>query len=197
VLLACDGPAGSDAPRGPAARLRLAGTPLEGPAPPPDFVLTDTAGEPFDFAHATRGFVTLLYFGYTSCPDVCPVHLANIAAALHRSPPDVRRGVKVVFVGVDPARDTPPRLREWLDHFDPGFVGLTGSPEDLEAAQRAAGVPPAFAEATGDDYAVSHAGWVLLLTPDNRPRLRYPLGTRQKQWAHDLEVLVRQGWPDA
>ncbi len=178
-----------------AARLRLAGTPVPGFPERPDFVLTDTEGRRFDFRAETGGELTLLFFGYTSCPDICPVHLANLAAALDRISPDVGRALEVVFVGVDPARDTPERMREWLDHFDPRFVGLTGTPEELEAAQRAAGVPLAFADGEGEGYAVSHAGWITLYDRSDRARLRYPFGTRQKQWAHDLAVLAREGWP--
>lgn len=178
------------------AELRLAGAPVEEPARKPDFVLTDTRGEPYAFRPETAGRLTLLFFGYTSCPDVCPVHLANLAAAL-RGDPEVRRAVEVVFVGVDPERDTPERLRSFLDGFDPSFVGLTGSPEALAAAQRAAGVPEAFVDATWEGgYSVSHAGWILVYTPDGRARLKYPFGTRQKEWAHDLGVLVRRGWPE-
>jgi len=178
------------------AELRLAGAPVEEGARKPDFVLTDTRGEPYDFRRETAGRLTLLFFGYTSCPDVCPVHLANLAAAL-RGDPEVRRAVEVVFVGVDPERDTPERVRSFLDGFDPSFVGLTGSPEALATAQRAAGVPEAFVDATWEEgYSVSHAGWILLYTQDGRARLRYPFGTRQKEWAHDLGVLVRRGWPD-
>ncbi len=179
-----------------ATALRLSGVPTETFGGKPDFVLTDTEGQPFDFREATRDRTTLLFFGYTSCPDICPVHLANVAAVLRKLPRDVGRAVTVVFVAVDPPRDTPERIRTWLDHFDGRFVGLTGTPAELEAAQVAAGVPPAYADGEGDDYIVSHAGWISLYTHDGRAELRYPFGTRQHEWAHDLEVLVETGWPE-
>ncbi len=180
-----------------AHRLGLNGVPFSEPLPRPDFVLRDTSGAPFDFRAATEGRLTLLFFGYTNCPDICPVHMANLAAVLGRSP-DLRKRVEVVFVGVDVPRDTPGHLREWLDHFDRGFVGLTGTPEEIEAAQLAAGVPPAMVDSRWEDgYSVSHAGWLTLYTPDGPARLRYPFGTRQSELAHDLEVLVEKGWPGA
>src|SRR5579864_5220864 len=79
--------------------------------PKPRFVLTDTSGAPFDFWERTRGSVTLLFFGYTNCPDQCPMHMANIGQALKRLPPDVADRVKLVFVTTDPARDSGVALR--------------------------------------------------------------------------------------
>jgi len=201
--LACDrgGEAGSSstsAAEETAQRLGLAGTAFSAPLPRPDFALTDMQGRPFDFRGATGGRLTLLFFGYTSCPDVCPTTLASLAKGLGELPPDLRDAVQVVFVGVDPARDTPERLRDWLAHFDPRFVGLTGSETELAQAQRAAAVPAAFVdEKLPDGYTVAHASWVLVYTPDDQAHLRYGTDTSAAQWAHDLAVLVRDGWPSA
>lgn len=194
-----DEPEARSEPRSPAeevvARLRLAGSPLPEPLAKPELALRDTEGRPFDFRAETDGFLTLLFFGYTSCPDICPVHLANLAAVLAKDG-ELRRKVKVVFVGVDAGRDTPERVREFLGRFDSGFVGLTGTAEELERAQASAGVPVAFVDRSWEGgYSVSHAGWIVLFTPDNQARLRYPFGVRQREWAHDLAVLVREGWP--
>ena len=191
------GPAGTSTSEGDrvVAELGLHGTAL-GPLERPDFVLTESEGGAYDFRAETGGGVTLLYFGYTNCPDICPVHFSNIAAALKQAPSEVRRGVTVVFVGVDAPRDTPERVREWLDFFDADFVGLTGTEEELEAAQIAAGAPPAFVDEQFEGgYSVAHAGWLFLYTPDDLMHLRYPAGVRQSGWAHDLDVLVREGWP--
>jgi protein SCO1/2 len=124
------------------------------------------------------------------------VHLANISAALEETPLETRRGVKVVFVGVDAARDTPEKVRDWLAFFDEDFIGLTGTEEELAAAQTAANVPVAFKDSEFEGgYTVAHAGWIFLYTQDNLTHLRYPSGIRQSSWAHDLELLVREGWP--
>ena len=173
---------------------RLWGAVLGEPLPKPDFVLTTTAGQPYDFRRETAGYVTLLFFGYTHCPDICPVHMANIAAVLHRLTPDVAGRVKVIMVTVDPERDTPERLRSWLDNFDRGFVGLTGSDSALAAAQRSLGLPPAVKEGSGPEYGVGHAAAVYAFTPDDLSHVVYPWGVRQVDWAHDLPLLVAGTW---
>ena len=128
-----------EATRAPASSLRgLVPTPLPRK---PSFTLTDTSGRPFRFAARTRGTLTYLYFGYTHCPDACPTAMTDLAYAVRRQPASVRRRTTVVFVTVDPRRDTPRRLRSWLDHYNRSFVGLTGTPQQIAAAERAAGVP--------------------------------------------------------
>ena len=179
LAAACGRPA-ADRPLSPGG---FVGAELIPPRPKPEFVLT-----------GTDGYLTLLFFGYTHCPDVCPVHMANIAAVLKRLPVDVGRAVRVVFVTTDPARDTQARLRQWLDAFDPSFIGLTGTPTQLEQVQTAAGVLPAEPDTTaGPDYTVGHAAQVIAYTPDNLERVMYPFGTRQADWAHDIPLLVRMG----
>ncbi len=171
---------------------RLRGVEPPNPEPKPAFTLTDLDGRRYDFRAETAGRLTFLFFGYTYCPDICPVHLANLAAALARLPRADADRVRVVFVTTDPKRDTPERMRVWLGAFDPTFVGLTGSRAELEAAQRAAGVVPTVAQpAPGDtNYAVGHAAQVIAYGPDGNMRAQYPFGTRQKDWAHDLPILL-------
>src|SRR5246127_1864237 len=111
------------------------------PLPKPHFVLTDTSGARFDFWNRTRGSITLLFFGYTYCPDECPLHMAHLGAALKKLSPEIAAQVKLVFVTTDPARDKPAELRRWLNNFDKRFVGLTGTLAALAVAQKAAGVP--------------------------------------------------------
>src|SRR5262245_44057768 len=131
------------------------------PLPKPDFTLTDTSGAPFDFWLATQGYVALLFFGYTHCPDECPLHMANIASGLQQVSTEVGEQVKVVFVTTDPTRDSAAVLRTWLDHFDRRFIGLTGSEAAIAAAQRAAHIPPASKTGRANhDYAVEHASFV-------------------------------------
>ncbi|HUG08766.1 MAG TPA: SCO family protein [Acidimicrobiia bacterium] len=167
----------------------LQGVAIENPAERPSFTLTDTSGEPYEFAAATEGKLTLLYFGYLNCPDICPVHLAQIAEVFERIP-NVARDTEVVFVSVDPGRDSPQDIREFLDNFDHRFVGLTGTEDELVRAQSAAGVPPAVIVENGDDYTVDHAGWVIAYGPDGLNHAIYPFGTRQSQWDNDLQILA-------
>ena len=104
---------------------------LTPPQPRPQFTLTDTAGKPYKFGTATAGKPTLLYFGYTHCPDVCPTTLADITQALQPVPAAMRSATQVVFVTTDVKRDTPAVLKAYLAKFDAGlpnqFVGLTGT----------------------------------------------------------------------
>ncbi|HEX6947569.1 MAG TPA: SCO family protein [Acidimicrobiia bacterium] len=178
--------------RAPVTTDQLQGVKVENPTPKPEFTLTDTEGSPYDFAEETEGKVALLYFGYTSCPDICPTHMAQIAEVLEQYP-QLEREVEVVFVTVDPERDTPERLRQYLDSFHPSFVGLTGTPEELEAAQRAANVPVATFDGEGPDYTVNHAAYVIAYAPDGLSHSIYPFGTRQAQWNNDLRVLAEMG----
>lgn len=128
------------------------------PLPKPAFVLTDTSGTSFNFWDRTLGSVTLLFFGYTSCPDQCPMHMANIGLALKKLPGRIADQVQLVFATTDPARDTPAELRRWLDNFDVHFIGLTGAEAALDTAQRSAAVPPAQkTKPRNGDYSVSDA----------------------------------------
>lgn len=92
----------------------------------PDLSLTDTAGKPFNLVTDTDKPLTLVFFGYTNCPDLCPLTMANVASAMARLTDEQRSEVDVVVITTDPARDDPATLRAWLDRFNPDFIGLTG-----------------------------------------------------------------------
>jgi protein SCO1 len=173
----------------------LSGPQILPPTPKPEFILTTTEGAPFDFQKETAGYVTLLFFGYTHCPDVCPVHLANIAAALSKLSPEVNNAVKVVFVTTDPARDTPAVMRAWLDKFDHRFIGLTGDTLAIAEAMRLSRLGSAFKETGTSDssYTVGHSAIVLAFTRDNLAHVVYPFGIRQADWAKDLVLLTKGG----
>ena len=156
-----------------------------------EFQLTDTEGQVFDFATESKGTVTLLFFGYTRCPDVCPVHMATIAGALKKLPHRIASQVQVVFVTTDPDRDTPERIREWLDHFDTEFIGLTGTEEEIAAAGHQVKIAPAVKEPMEDgDYLMGHSARVIAFTADGAGRYLYPFGTRQADWAAEIPALV-------
>lgn len=161
----------------------------EGVGAPSLLGLVNADGSPFDLS-TFSGSNTLLFFGYTHCPDVCPATMENLAAATARLTPTERLGLRVVFVTTDPERDTPGRLGPWLAALDPDFIGLTGTIEDVIAAQRAAGVAPAMRDSDGPGYTVSHAAQVIVVSPDDTVRVVYPFGTRQAEWAEDLPRLL-------
>ena len=164
------------------------------PLQKPRFVLADTSGVPFDFWTRTQGSVTLLFFGYTFCPDQCPMHMANLGAALKKLPTGVADQVKLVFVTTDPVRDTPVQIRRWLDNFDKRFVGLTGTEAALEAVQKAVGVPLAYRTFDNSNYPIAHANFVVAYTKDHLAHVIYPGGVSKEDWIHDLPLLIKKPW---
>ncbi len=170
----------------------LRGRAPEAPLLVPAFTLEDTDGRPFAFRAETADRVSFLFFGYTHCPDICPVQMAVLDAALEDLPYADRRRTRVVFVTTDPERDTPERLRVWLDRFDPGFVGLRGDLARVNEILAALGLPPAARDPAGpeDGYLVGHATPVLAIGPDGFLLASYPSGIRQADWKHDLPLLL-------
>jgi protein SCO1/2 len=165
------------------------------PLPKPRFILTDTSGAAFDFEQRTEGYVTLLFFGYTNCPDQCPMHMSNLGAALKNVPAPIADQIKLVFVTTDPSRDSPPALRRWLDLFDRRFVGLTGMERAIEAVERAAGLPVATKTGPANgNYGVAHANFVVAYTKDNLAHVIYPGGVSKQDWVHDLPLLIKETW---
>jgi protein SCO1/2 len=164
----------------------------------PEFELVDTGGTPFDFGARTRGRVTLLYFGYTHCPDQCPTSMADVASALRQVPAAVSAQVIVVFASTDPWRDTRPVLRRWLDRFHPPqpYVGLTGTPTQVAGAETSVGLPVSQREAAPSGYgsgryAVDHFAAVMAYGRDDRLATLYPAGVSPADIATDLQVLVK------
>jgi protein SCO1/2 len=188
------------------------------PSPVPDrpeYVLTDTTGKTFDFQKETAGHPTFVYFGYTNCPDECPTAMADIAAALRKSTPEVRAATRVVFVTTDVKRDTAPVLRRWLDQFSTEFVGLLGTQAQVDAAQRATGISPAFRDGVVPTlpgkpnehvhkqgtaphehfgplgYAVSHSAVIFAYDAADRLPVVYPGGVTPADIAADLPALFK------
>ncbi|UQX87655.1 SCO family protein [Jatrophihabitans telluris] len=167
------------------------GVGLDPAQPRPQFTLTDTAGKQFKFGQQTAGKPTLLYFGYTHCPDICPTTMADIAGALAQVPTPIRNRTQVVFVTTDVKNDTGPAIRKWLDHFDSDvpnrFIGLYGTQTQIDTAQVAAHVT--LAEGDGKQ----HSAQVLLYGSDDYARVAFLQSNNQSgQIAHDLQVVAAQ-----
>jgi protein SCO1 len=157
----------------------------------PDIVLTDTSGLRYDFRTMTAGKVTLLFFGYTHCPDECPLTMSDTAVALRDLTPAEQAKVRVVFVTVDPTRDTGPVLKRWLDRFDPAFIGLTGTLRAIQVAANAAGTPVGSPVRQPDgSYQLDHGTEMLAFSTDNRAHLAFFPSTSPASMAHDLKLLV-------
>jgi protein SCO1/2 len=176
-----------------------AGRILVEPSSKPPIELLDTELRPFDLQADTEGRLTLLMFGYTNCPDVCPINLGTLASALDEMDPTVANSVDMVFVTADPERDTPEVLRRYLDGYDQDFTGLWGTGAEIADAQRMANVPPAVREEARDDggYNVGHATQIIAYSSDGIARIVYPFGTRQADWMRDLPRLVAGEKPRA
>ena len=139
---------------------------FEASRPLPAIALQDQSERAFDRGRM-RGHWTLLFFGFTNCPDVCPTTLATLAEA-RRQLADLPPGEipDVVLATVDPARDTPATLARYVAHFDPSFTGITGSPESIEAFTRDLGVAVMIGEPAADgSYTVDHSAAVFLIDP--------------------------------
>jgi protein SCO1/2 len=174
--------------------LPLRGTKPFAPMDKVSFTLADTHGEPFDFRKETDGKIALLFFGYTYCPDVCPMHMATLSTAMRELEPEVREQVRVVFVSVDPERDTPERLDQWLTAFDSSFVGVRGTLEDVSRALAFYRYPSP--ETSGEEvgYTVGHPALVYAFTPDNLGRAMYGVETPKAVWVHDLNLMAWHRW---
>ena len=117
------------------------GTLIDPPLRPANVVLKDTHGTQFNLARLAPDKVTALFFGFTNCDDVCPTTMADLASARRSLPPSLAGKVTVLFVTVDPHRDTPPVLERWLGQFDPDFIGLRGPTDLIHQAERSLYLP--------------------------------------------------------
>lgn len=174
-----------------------------GAAPPPPFKATDITGAEFardfqltDHRGQTRGLADFkgkavaVFFGYTHCPDACPTTLAELAAAMKQLGPDAER-VQVLFVTVDPERDTPQLLAQYVPAFHPSFLGLYA---DAEATARVAKefkvVYQKQSGAGQQGYTVDHSAGTYLFDPAGRVRLYVSYGQKAEAFAHDLRLLL-------
>ncbi|AXK37458.1 SCO family protein [Streptomyces armeniacus] len=179
------------------AKSARAATVLDQPFAKPDVTLTDTRGEKYHLAEETKKRPTLLYFGYTHCPDVCPLTMSNIAIAKSRLPQADQDRLRVVFITSDPERDTPERLRKWLRGQDPDFVGLTGSFDTIQKAARSVGV--GIVEPAKDkkgNVVSAHGKSVLAFSPkDGKAHVIYGEEATVKDYTRDLPTLIKGKTP--
>lgn len=163
---------------------------LDSPMSVPAVTLTNQHGQPASLADF-RGKVVLVYFGYTFCPDVCPMTLATVDKALEQLGSKADQ-VQLVMVSVDPERDTPAVLANYMSNFNPSFVGLTGDPDQIAAAAMPLGVYYQKHEgsaATG--YLVDHTASLMVLDREGRMRLVIPFETPAEDIAADLKQLIK------
>jgi protein SCO1/2 len=155
--------------------------------PAPDFHLVDTDATPRRLSDY-RGKVTILFFGFTHCPDVCPAALFKLALVMKRLGRAADK-VQVLFVTLDPERDTPAALKSYVTYFDPRFVGLTGSNAQINSA--AASFSVHYAKVVrGEDYTIDHSTGVYVCDTTGHLRLVGNLDTSVEDWTHDIGLLA-------
>ena len=148
----------------------------------PNLPLLDQHGEVLPVSRL-QGKWTLVFFGYTFCPDICPTTLAELRQLLGSLPAEQRQQVQVLMVSVDPQRDTPQQLRDYLSYFDPDYIGLTGQLDDIQQLANALSIPFIPGDSSQENYTVDHSGNLALLGPDGRQQgfIRAPLNLAQLQ----------------
>ncbi len=142
----------------------------------PDFTLTDQDGKPLQLS-SLRGKVVLMTFGFTHCPNICPTTLANMAAIYRGLQAEAQKKVQVVFVSVDPERDTPAVLKQYVPYFQAGFMGATGSADEIAKVAKDYGVfyekQMTNSDVAADFYTINHSPYIYLISPEGKYDLLY------------------------
>lgn len=167
------------------------GVSINPPYAAPDFELIDQRGDVFRLSDQ-RGSIVLLFFGYASCPDVCPATLSVLKQSLARLTEEQADQIKVVFITVDPSRDTSEMIQQYVEQFNPAFLGLSGSEESLSAVWSAYGV---FREIGAPNengfYQVGHTARVHVIDQDGNLHLSFPFGITIEDVVHDLKLMLK------
>lgn len=167
-------------------------TNVSGHMPDLDFHLVDDQGKNVS-GQDYRGKVVLLYFGYTHCPDVCPLTLAQLHVVMQRLGP-LADGARILFVSVDPARDTPEVMHAYVNAFDPRAIGLSGSPREIEAlSKRYRSAFTREPDRADGQYEVSHSSAIYVFDANGKARLLATPNNSQDDMVHDLHLLLSLG----
>ncbi|MEU2780800.1 SCO family protein [Streptomyces sp. NPDC007110] len=170
---------------------------LDKPFEKPDLVLTDTHGEKYDLRKETAGRPTLIYFGYTNCPDVCPTTMSNIAVAKKQLSKAQQDELRIVFVTTDPERDTAAALGKWLKGIDPQVVGLTGDFDTVQAGARTLGITIEAPHKDKNGKVVStHGTQVVAFSPKtDAGYVLYTEDATVDDYTKDLPALIKGARP--
>ena len=187
LLAACGGGGGETS-------TELNGTPLDPPAEVAATPLVDTDGSAYSLVDDTDKDLTLVFFGYTNCPDICGQVMATLAGTLARLDDGAKERLDVVFVTTDPARDTEPVVEEYVDAFDPSIIGLTGGLDDIVAVGESlyVGVDQGEKLPSGG-YDVTHGTRVMAIDSDDQTHVMWDHDVSQAQLAHDVLMLLDEG----
>jgi len=167
------------------------GTELDPPFEVSATPLTDTDGQPYSLTEDTDKPLTLVFYGYTHCPDICQTVMSNLASAMTRLDERDRDRVDVVFVTTDPARDTEAVLAKYLEHFDPGFIGLTGDLDTIVAVAKPMGVGITLGEKLpSGGYDVTHGTTITGVDADDDGTVYWSEATSSADFASDIHSLL-------
>lgn len=167
------------------------GSLINPPPPAADFTLTDQNGTPFRLSDQ-QGKVVLIFFGYTNCPDVCPVTLSEFKQVRQKLG-DKAQDVRFVFVTVDPERDTQEKIKKFLANFDPSIIGLTGDPAALDAVYKNYGVAHEKVDVgSAAGYLVNHTAITYAIDKRGNWRLTYPFGIEIDKMVQDINHLIQE-----
>lgn len=165
---------------------------ISGLMPELSYKLTDTSGKTVT-AEDTDGNIRLLFFGFTSCPDICPATLQKLARVVNNLPEPARTDVKIVFVSVDPERDTPERIKSYVEFFGENIIGLTGNEKNLRELSKR--YRTTFGYETPDEdgnYEVSHSSAVYVFDREGEARLLVRPGQSPEALAADIKALASE-----
>ncbi|MAA69114.1 MAG: hypothetical protein CL915_10235 [Deltaproteobacteria bacterium] len=158
-----------------------------------DFELNSTLGKKIG-PQSFRGKVLLVFFGYTSCPDICPITLTTIKDALENLEPNEVEHVQPLFISVDPERDTLEGMKPFLTYFHSSLVGVTGSKEELKAVTKKFG--SAYIKDTRSDsaadYLIAHSGYIYLMDQQGRTRALYRTSNKAEEMVEGIRKLLRE-----
>nr|WP_229259013.1 SCO family protein [Duganella flavida] len=173
-----------------AENLGLKAGTFDPPRMAPDFSVKGSDGKPLKLSQY-RGKLVLLEFGYTSCADVCPVSLAKLAQARQQLGAQAAE-LQVIYVTVDPERDTEERMRTYLRAFDPSFIGATGTPEQMAKVRQDYGITATRKQIAGSkDYTIGHSSYLYFVDRAGKLRALLPYGRTADDVVHDVKLLLK------
>lgn len=194
ALAACDNSASESAGNAVSANATATaggfnGTDITGTGFGKDIELVDQNGTAIELQKAYRGKVMVIFFGFTQCPDVCPTTMAELAQAREKLNPEQRDQVQIIMISVDPQRDTPTVMKQYVSAFDPSFVGLTGSDEQI--AKVAASFKAYYKKVeSGQSYTMEHSSGLYVLDGKGESRLLIKPNTAPEAIAADIQKLL-------
>lgn len=167
------------------------GTVIQSPELSYDFTLKSAKGDVSLSDY--RGKLVLIYFGYTFCPDICPATLANVGQSL-RELGAKADDIQLIMISLDPERDTPEKLEQYVTHFYPSFVGVTGTPEELAKTASLYGIFYEKVAGTANDggYLLNHTATLLVIDREGYLKLVFPFGVTVPEIVDDLKYMLRQ-----